>query len=358
MPHIAACITPHGFGHATRTLAILEVLRELLPDLHCHIYSSLPRFLLDQSIAGGYTLHETVCDLGLVQKSALDVDLDATVAQLQDFYPFRKDRLDELARSFAREGCRLVLCDIAPLGLAAAAQAGLPSVLVENFTWSWIYSAYADRHAGLTPFIDFLRRHEAKSDHHFQAAPAGVLTSRAHQVAPVFRPRRLSREQVRRRLAFDDEKKWVLITLGGGPALDLSFLAPLQQYRDVTFLVGGLQRPLGKNLLPLPGASGLYHPDLIGAADLIISKLGYSTVAETFQAGTPFAYVARNLFPESPVLEAFVQKHLSHFGFSETDFQAGNWFDRLPELLALPPELPAARNGAHEIATALAHILV
>ncbi len=55
---------------------------------------------------------------------------------------------------------------------------------------------------------------------------------------------------------------------------------------------------------------GPYHPDLVAASDLVISKLGYSTAAEVYHAGTSFAYLRRPTFPESPILEAFVRKHI------------------------------------------------
>ena len=37
-----------------------------------------------------------------------------------------------------------MLADISPLGIAAGHAAGLPTVLVENFTWDWIYQAYVE----------------------------------------------------------------------------------------------------------------------------------------------------------------------------------------------------------------------
>ena len=35
--------------------------------------------------------------------------------------------------------------DAPPLACAAAAAAGIPSVVISNFTWDWIYEGYAER---------------------------------------------------------------------------------------------------------------------------------------------------------------------------------------------------------------------
>src|SRR6202035_923270 len=45
--------------------------------------------------------------------------------------------------AYLRElGAALVISDIPPLAIAAADQAGIPSIAVANFTWDWIYAYY------------------------------------------------------------------------------------------------------------------------------------------------------------------------------------------------------------------------
>ena len=72
--------------------------------------------------------------------------------------------------------------------------------------------------------------------------------------------------------------------------------------RDVTFVIpGGADDYLWQeNLVLLPHHSRFYHPDLVAAADAVVGKVGYSTVAETFHAGAPLGYVPRTRFRESP----------------------------------------------------------
>ncbi|MEM6456685.1 MAG: hypothetical protein AAF772_16460, partial [Acidobacteriota bacterium] len=96
--------------------------------------------------------HPIAVDLGLVQRDALRADPVATAAQLDVLELLGDASVDRLARHFDRALApgAPVVCDIAPAGLRAAARSGRRAVLVENFTWDWIYAAYAptlDRHA-------------------------------------------------------------------------------------------------------------------------------------------------------------------------------------------------------------------
>ena len=71
---------------------------------------------------------------------------------------------------------------------------------------------------------------------------------------------------------------------------------------------GSPHRAHDGHIIRLPAQSAFYHPDLIHAADVVVGKLGYSTLAEVWAAGVPFGYVVRPQFPESGPLEAWAQQ--------------------------------------------------
>jgi UDP-N-acetylglucosamine:LPS N-acetylglucosamine transferase len=109
---------------------------------------------------------------------------------------------------------------------------------------------------------------------------------------------------------------------------------------------------VGSALL-LPHHSDYYHPDLVAAADAVVGKLGYSTVAEVYGAGVPFGYVPLEDFRESPVLARFVSERLPSIAIDEDEFTSGDWLARLPGLLDLPRLDAPTRNGADEAASAI-----
>jgi hypothetical protein len=103
------------------------------------LFTTVPEWFFGESIAGGFRYHDVVVDVGFRQRSALEFDLPATVAALREHLPFDDRWVRRLARTVRAAGCTAVLCDIASLGVAVAEEAGLPFLLVENFTWPWLY---------------------------------------------------------------------------------------------------------------------------------------------------------------------------------------------------------------------------
>ena len=163
--NVAWFITPHGFGHTTRSVAIMAAMQRIRP-VRFEIFSSVPEFLFDG--IKDLRFHDHVCDVGLVQKSSIEVDLPATVTALDRFLADHESAVIQLATTLQDLAVSLVVCDISPIGIAAAKRAGLPVVLVENFTWDWIYEGYLDQEAPPYPLYRLLSR----SVRHGRCSPA------------------------------------------------------------------------------------------------------------------------------------------------------------------------------------------
>src|SRR5512136_1670225 len=117
---IAYFISPHGFGHAARAAAVMAALRQRDPAIHFDVFTTVPAWFFDQSVRGGFTHYAVLTDIGLAQKDSLREDLTETVRRLAAFIPFDPALVARLAGQVRQQDCRLVLCDIAPLGLAVA----------------------------------------------------------------------------------------------------------------------------------------------------------------------------------------------------------------------------------------------
>jgi len=350
---VACFISAHGFGHATRAGAVMASLRERDPGLHFHLFTQAPRWVFEETLGSGFTHHAAVTDVGLAQATALVEDLPATLQRLDDFLPFDPHLVRHWADWLLRLECELVICDIAPLGLAVAQAAGLPSFLIENFTWDWIYLGYLEQAPDLGPHIDYLRDAFALAGHRLQTEPlCAVAPAAAARLAPIARRPRLGRAEVRAALGLAEHERMVLVTLGG-LTTDLHFPAPSSALDAVAYVLPGAASELrrdGQRVL-LPYQSGLFHPDLIAASDLVIGKVGYSTVAEAYHAGVPFGYVTRAHFRESPVMAEFVQREMQGLEIPAAAFAAGEWAEYVAALLQLP-RVPAPRpNGADQAAT-------
>lgn len=347
---LACFVTPHGFGHAARASAVLQALWKRQPDLHVDLFTTVPTWFFRDLPPDRWRYHRFCCDLGLVQPSPLHEDLKATQRRLDRFFPFRTRLLQHLAQRLEKLGCQMVLCDIAPLGIAAAKSAGIPSVLVENFTWDWIYRAPAYMHA-CAQHSDYIEDIFSRADLHIQTQPARARFSPDLVTAPVARPRRQKRGAIRRLLQIPEEIPLVLISMGGVVMRNFP-LEKLAANTTAHFVVLGASQQLTRqgHMLLVPHQSGMYHPDLVAAADLVVAKAGYSTIAEVHQARVPMAFISRPDFPESAVLGPFVREQMGGCEISEKDFMTGRWLRQLPELLHLKAPSTSSPNGADQIA--------
>ena len=356
---VAFVISSHGFGHASRASAIIEAMRDRDPGLVVELFTQVPRWYFSQSI-GNFNYHRTDCDLGLVQTDSLNADVGATIIELGKRLPLDPKKVKALATQFQALKCQLVISDIAPLGLVAARVAGIPSVLVENFTWDWIYAGLAERAPGLRYYSELLAPLFTHADLRIQTTPVCVPVSHAKTTRPVARRQRQDRATTRGKLGLERGRKLVFITMGG-TAQDFSFHERLcSDFRGIDFVVAGIgtSAETHANVTFLPAQSTMYHPDLIHAADIVIGKVGYSTIAEVFEAGVPFGYFVREHYPEMAPLVTFLRAQVPGFDFKAAEYIGGQWLDRLPQLLAMEPlDRRGVGSGATECASLISAML-
>jgi len=352
MTAIAYFITPHGFGHATRACAVMSALHSLDPSARFEIFTQTPAWIFRDTLSGSFSIHARMTDIGLVQKSPFEEDLDETIRRLDAFLPFDPAVVKSLAGRVKDLGCRMVIADIAPLAILVAQAAGVPSVLVENFTWDWIYEGYLKSEPRFEGYLPYLRNIFRAASFHIQTEPVCAYVEGVDLITgPAGRKARLPRAEIRQKLGIPEGARMVLVTLGG---VEGSFKIPshLAGCDDLYFVLPGMKslaEKAGQQVIA-PLHSAFYHPDLVNACDVMVGKAGYSTLAEAYLAGVPFIYVARSHFREAGVIAAFLSKEIRGFEVSEGDFYAGNWGLGLATLLENPVPNPPPPNGADEIA--------
>lgn len=335
----------------------MEAIRSIRPEVVFEIFTLVPEWFFADSLGGDFGYHPLRTDVGLVQKTTHHEDPQATLGKLRRFVPFDPTAVRLLADGLHALGCSAVVADISPLGIEAGCAAGLPTVLVESFTWDWIYASYLPEVPDLAPAIELLAASFARATWRVRCEPACGQADFHRLVAPVSRRARHGREQTRQDLGVLGRRPIVLLTMGG-IAWKPDTLLPLASRPDVTFVIpGGAETArVEGNVVLLPHHSPFYHPDLIAAADVVVCKVGYSTVSEAYHAGVPLGYVPRLHFPESPYLESFIQQRMAGLPIPVAAAQTCAWVEHLDALLALP-RLPASESGAGAVAELVAAVL-
>lgn len=354
---IAFFVSHHGFGHAARAAAVMDALNRIDASIHFDIFSKTPAWFFDQSLSGSYKIHPIKTDIGLVQKSPLHADLGQTIRELKEFLPYDPFKITQLSRWLMQRGCQFVMCDISPMGILVAQKGGIPSLLIENFTWDWIYEAYFKRDPAIKKYSQYLGQLFGEVDYHIQTEPFCRLDSAELITLPVSRKPKVSARNIRKKLGIPEGHKSVLVTMGGIPE-EFQFIEGLNRHKDVVFVISGgaasLKRDQNVVLLPYQSA---FHPDLVNAVDAVIGKVGYSTLAEVYWAGVPFGYILRSDFRESRILVEYIQKNMAGVAIDEAHFYNGSWISDLDQLLTLRRIERQEPNGAEQIAGYLWPIL-
>lgn len=210
-------ISPHGFGHAARASAVMAAMHGVNPSIRFEIFTTIPEWFFLQSLSGPFTYHSCLTDVGMVQETPLRENLTETFRSLNDFLPYEVSTIESLSEKVSRAKCRLIICDIAPMGIAVAEMSQIPSVLIENFTWDWVYENYVSVDSPVNQHIDYLRKLFNSVDYHIQAEPVCQYRKADLTTAPISRKYSVTPQQMRQRLGIPDGVKVVLITMGGVP---------------------------------------------------------------------------------------------------------------------------------------------
>ena len=329
------------------------------------VYTTVPEYVFAASLEpGSFTYHPLATDVGLVQHSALDVDLDGTLERLESFIPFDPDVVYETAEKLKRSGCRAVVCDISPLGITVAREAGLPSILIENFTWDWLYfdllAVETARNPG-SQRLSKIRSHIRYLNDVFLSVDVRICTAPAHdsresfiKLPPIYRLPRKSPKYIRKIFNVPGDCSIVLIS-NGGVREDNPFMEQVKRHRQIFFIMTG--SPVNKrtkNCVLLKHDTEFFHPDLVFASDAVIGKLGYSTVAEVYSARVPFGYITRSGSREAVVMRDFVDGMMESMPISRDDYFTGDWMHHLHYLIDKRRQTFREPNGAPAAAMIIA----
>ena len=341
-------VSGHGFGHASRSIEIINALLRRAPDLSVIIRSSVASWLVERTACPGVTLSPAEVDTGVIQIDSLHLDAPASIARAEAFMANFDDRLQQELAFLREHRAVMTISDLPALGIAAGTAAGVPAIATGNFTWDWIYEHYVGGHA-VARQIGEIYRHTTLALRFpmwggFETMPAITdipLVARRSQRDPA---------DVRKALGIPQDRRVVLTSFGGYglDGLNLDALRSLPAYH---VLLPGM---IDENAMY---ARGYRYEDLVRAVDVVVTKPGYGIISECIANDTALLYTSRGDFREYQVLVDGMPAHLRCAFIDHPDLYAGRWAAHLDALLAQPARPKPAVNGADVAADILLDIL-
>lgn len=303
MKTICYYISDYGYGHATRSIALIRFLLQYAPNQYRIIVCSknaLP--FIRKSLKGvpsdNILYHECTSDLGYVLKEG-SVDTDPILFKSKYFeyvetLPFEFQREADF---IASEHASLVISDISPIPIAAARIAKVKSLGISNFTW---YTAYKNMlsHKDLQPLFHAYSMMDSFISLAGSNEPQwckGVRSMKAD-----FFCRDTDENEVRRLInKINPKRNKCVIYFALGMSIQASGLDSLKMWQDdsCVFVVSSNIDIVRESIHSIP-PSYTESQNYVAAADVIITKPGWGTVGEAVSLFKPLLLLDRDLMSE------------------------------------------------------------
>ncbi|MCA9447950.1 MAG: hypothetical protein KC931_12605 [Candidatus Omnitrophica bacterium] len=319
MTRVAYYIDSHGFGHSTRSICLASHFPK---DWNLVIKTNGPRWLFQEELLIDFEFQPSELDVHPIQSEGYRINIDATGEFLLEKLN-RSEQLIENEMDWLRDQkIDLVLSDISPLAIESAHRCGIPCYGISNFTWHWIMEPFftdGPQSQAIRSLEEMMGR--ATANFRLPFSVPEVYPGPSIETPLLTRLPRKPRERTRREFGMGTDLPYVLITFGGldRPDRDLRVLEKFSPIQFVRTLSSSERRMRSadqfferdreiENLWHYVHPE-LYHPDLVGVVDAVITKPGYGILSETMALGTPLLLDTRDDFREFDVVKEVLDKY-------------------------------------------------
>lgn len=332
---IAFYISGHGLGHASRSAELIDALLRRHSTLTVVVRTSVRASAFDRLSTPRVTLEPCDTDTGVAQIDSLHVDVEETARRAAAFHREFDRRVADETRRLRHLHTTIVISDAPPIAIAAAHLAGIPAVVVANFTWDWIYAFYPEFETLAPGVIERTALAYSTAALALRLPIAGgfeSMTRVVRDIPLIARRSRRNREETRRLLGIDSARPSVLSSFGVH-----GLVLPYERVERSGLTV----------LAPESPPAGLYYEDLVAAVDAVVSKPGYGIVSECAANGTPLLYTPRGRFAEYDVMVGEMPRLIRCRRIAQPDLLNARWQRDLDALLAMrEPREPPGIDGA------------
>lgn len=289
--HEAWYVSCHGFGHITRCIAQIEKKLEIDKNYKCIIICGRSQIeftkLYLKQFLSRVVLKETTTDIGLVNKAnSLDVDKVKLEFELKKFinsWDFLLKKEVEFLKNYEIGD---VFCDISPIGILVSKKLNKKVNLISNFTWYQQYkylkldNHIIEKYLELDKLIDNLYIYPLNLD--FSYINPKIIKMD-------FICRKISSQKIQ-----DIKEKYgksIFISCGKSAQLEKIVV---KNFKGTIFATNGIDVENRDGIIIKLPLDILDTHNYIGASELVITKSGWSTVAECICNKTKMILLERN----------------------------------------------------------------
>lgn len=322
MLRFAIYVSNHGYGHASRVAALAKEFNKF--GIWTEIRTNRPAFLfsdLDQSYS---RISLAELDFGVIHAEGLKTDLIRTEESLLQLLSRRSEIVQREVSFLREEQIDCVVSDIPFLICEAAAYANLPVLALSNFDWYFIYSELFRAKPNLKPVLNTIYGIYSKVKLAYRVpfsdAASMVAFPKAKEMGILARKKDSYRD-IRGLHHLDAKLPIALSSHGGEGEIDLGLESFLKVWPG--YLISSSASLEASNHLRIEKDADFL--DYLKAADILITKPGYSSLAEAVQAGKTILYKQRLNYPEERVLVGGLSGYPMAKDLGQTKLTKSTW---------------------------------
>lgn len=329
-PHIRYYISDHGYGHASRSIALIRILqRELGAIISIRTHTSAD--FISQSLFE-CQVDKRKNDVGpFMDPFTSSVDTTKTGEQLKTWLQSWDSFVQEETKYCLEHTIDLIISDITPQAFLVAEICGIPSVGVSNFSWDLIYSELF----GDTREVKMIRDAYSSADTALVLPlhePMSVF-KKQHLVPLLTRPITSPRNEMRayHHIKPDD----IVVYVGSGLSVNMipDCLDQLVKSGYKVLLSGNFNYKTD-GIIHIP-STVTETQNYIGMCDLVVTKSAYSTVSEAIQGKIPLLMYHRDGIAEDPyIIDPVVSAKIGK-ATTWSNINSGDWIADIPSLVSL-----------------------
>ena len=331
MKKICFYISDYGYGHATRSVALIRKILSRYPDSRIFVKSEGPFDLLLKSLQDPrISVIRCLNDISVPLLHPTEaVDVDKTRILLMEWQESWSDYIAGEVRFCKGQGVDLIISDIAPQPFLVADVLGIPSVGISNFSWDTIYQHLVPEMRG---FLDNMRSAYSRATLAC-VLPFHVSMNTFRKTVPVHllsRDITISRDLMREQLGLIEDD----IVVFFNPRCPVDQLGPdffksISQ-ESIRIVVPSAFATRHSRIIALP-SNETESQNWIAMCDLVVTRCGYSTVSEAIQAKVPLVVWQRPGFIEDTAIVADIQRLGVGSSYEYDQIRSLDWIAELSE---------------------------
>jgi uncharacterized protein (TIGR00661 family) len=350
--HFKVFLSDEGFGHIVRQRAVVEVLRESVPDLKLTLQTQTHSEAAGQYIPGA-TLIKRFNNIQWDKQLNGSPDL-VKIAHRYERYIEQSNRFIEEERDNFKYDA--LLSDFVYEAFPLGKQMGVKTFGVAHFTWDWFFSKLYPPPVHTDVIRHFMSMADQATRLYFPPfTPEEIIhhyKGKALEV-PLILHSKIDHKEV------DEGGKFkVLIMDSGAGVLSESIrkaLISVAELDDFLFFVSSKFETDQSNVRHIP--QNALMVDYVANMDLVIGRAGFNTISECIGLRTPMLLIGEAMNPEMNENILMLKKqHLGSFISMQTfESGLGNY---LPSFLNHEYNMIKSMMNQHEIASNGAEVIV